>query len=151
MRTLIKIDLLGGTSLILPLNQFSDQVILLQTSNISLSNRFQLGSQTPELNEQCVENKFDIYNCLLEKMEVKFAAVSIHDGYRVSVDQECPAELKQAFPREVGFGIFQNYYFAVHQDGILTRKCDLMVGVYRNISGLISHNSKLPYKINIDD
>uniref|UniRef100_A0AC35FWT7 Ricin B-type lectin domain-containing protein n=1 Tax=Panagrolaimus sp. PS1159 TaxID=55785 RepID=A0AC35FWT7_9BILA len=139
MRTLIEIDFLGGASFILPLNQFSDQIILWNTSKISISNRFQLGSQTPELHEQCVENKTDSYNCLLEKMEIKLSEISIHEGYRISVDQEAANETNKVFSRKIGN--FQNYYFAVNKNGILTKTCNLVVGLYRNLSGLISHNT----------
>jgi hypothetical protein len=139
MRTLIEIDFLGGASFILPLNQFSDQIILWNTSKISISNRFQLGSQTPELHEQCVENKTDSYNSLLEKMEIKLSEISIHEGYRISVDQEAANETIKVFSRKIGN--FQNYYFAVNKNGILTKTCNLDVGLYRNLSGLISHNT----------
>uniref|UniRef100_A0AC34FAX8 Vitellogenin n=1 Tax=Panagrolaimus sp. ES5 TaxID=591445 RepID=A0AC34FAX8_9BILA len=121
MRTLIQIDMLGGATLILPLNQFSDQIILWDTSKISISNSFQLGSQTPELHEQSVENKIDSYNCLLEKMEIKLSEISIHEGYRVSVDQEAAPEITNIFSRNVGHENLQNYYFAVNEKGILTK------------------------------
>lgn len=136
------IELHDGASLILPLNQFSDQVICLKTSRVDISNHFQLGSQTPELAEQSVDNKIADYDCLLDKMTVSFLSVSIHDGYRVSVDDGCDSKLQETFSSSVGREIFQNYYFAVQENGVLTRKYDLNVAVYRNLSGLISHNGK---------
>uniref|UniRef100_A0A7E4V788 Bactericidal permeability-increasing protein n=1 Tax=Panagrellus redivivus TaxID=6233 RepID=A0A7E4V788_PANRE len=142
-RVFVDINFPGGVSLVLPLNQFSEQIILFDMATLKVSNKFQLASLTPEFNEQCVELNMneDKYDCLLENMSVVCGGCLIHEGYRVSVDGPPKDFVSDVFLKHIGQGNFQNYYFAVMEKAILSRRYDLKIGVYRNLSALISHSA----------
>lgn len=54
-RCLLKVDMKTPLTLILPLNQFCDKVICLESNSIQISNTFLLGSQIPELAEHAID------------------------------------------------------------------------------------------------
>ncbi|VDN87994.1 unnamed protein product [Brugia pahangi] len=72
--------------IVLPLNQLSNQVLLCETANIRINNRFQLSSLIPKFQDFEITNAFDDddHDCCIDWMSVVCTETSLYEGVRVS-------------------------------------------------------------------
>ncbi|KAI6183494.1 hypothetical protein M3Y97_00495100 [Aphelenchoides bicaudatus] len=146
-RCKVTVDLETPLTLILPLNQFCDEVICLEASSIKVTNGFLLASQIPALAEHAIEVlklEGDDYDCLMESMQVVCADVCIRTGLRHSTSHsklKTTVELDdQRKKRRIGESAFENFWFELNEENVLNREFPLTIDVYRNLSAFISHN-----------
>ncbi|KAI6181931.1 hypothetical protein M3Y98_00882500 [Aphelenchoides besseyi] len=148
-RCLLNVNLNFPITLILPLNQHSDQVICLEADSLKIDNEFRLGSQLPELEENAIEwakIEGDDYDCLVEKMRVECAEIRIGSARRKSpLPTRRAARAKsltamEPSRRQIGRSAFENFHFEIDEENVLNRQFQLNIGVYRNLSSFISHN-----------
>uniref|UniRef100_A0A1I7VNQ7 Ricin B-type lectin domain-containing protein n=1 Tax=Loa loa TaxID=7209 RepID=A0A1I7VNQ7_LOALO len=71
--------------IVLPLNQLSNQVLLCETANIRISNRFQLSSLIPKFQDFEIANIFDDddHDCCIDWMSVVCTETSLCEGVRI--------------------------------------------------------------------
>ncbi|VDK72688.1 unnamed protein product [Litomosoides sigmodontis] len=72
--------------IVLPLNQLSNHVILCETTNVHISNRFQLSSLISKFLDFEVGNVFDDddYDCCIDWLSVVCTETSVYEGMRIS-------------------------------------------------------------------
>uniref|UniRef100_A0A1I7SPF7 Reverse transcriptase domain-containing protein n=1 Tax=Bursaphelenchus xylophilus TaxID=6326 RepID=A0A1I7SPF7_BURXY len=140
-RCKLTVDLASPTQLVLPLNQFSDDLILLEMDSVRIKNEFLLGSQTKELEEHAIETLHgdDDYDCLLDKMSLICEKLRVFAGKRLDAFTNRPVEKKH---RRIGQEVFEDFCLEIQDENILNRPFDLNIEVFKNLSSFISHNCK---------
>uniref|UniRef100_A0A0N5BPS6 Ricin B-type lectin domain-containing protein n=1 Tax=Strongyloides papillosus TaxID=174720 RepID=A0A0N5BPS6_STREA len=132
-RILLKINADCETFTILPLNQFSTECIILESTNLSLSNRFQLASETTFYDENVIEKNAmqDGTDCLLDNMEILLSNLKIYKGRRIT---------NESRKNCVSIISFNESEIGVLSKSILNKDYDLRVLFSRNLSNFISRN-----------
>ncbi|CEF67616.1 Vacuolar protein sorting-associated protein 13D [Strongyloides ratti] len=120
-------------NIILPLNQYSTQCMILQSTSLLLSNKFELASKTNFYDEYVIEKNAmqDGADCLLDNMEILLQNLKIYEGRRVPKNSN-----KTCLP----LFFFKESEIEVLSKSILGKDYDLRVLFSRNLSNFISRN-----------
>lgn len=121
------------TNIILPLNQFSTQCIILQSTSLLLSNKFQLASTTNFYDEYVIEKNVmqDGTDCLLDNTEILLSNLKIYEGCRV---------LKNSKKSCLSTITLKESEIEILSKSILDKDYNLRVLFSRNLSNFISRN-----------
>ncbi|CAJ0586859.1 unnamed protein product, partial [Mesorhabditis spiculigera] len=138
-RVKLDIDIQSNTSLILPQNQLSDEVMVLTSTGIRILNNFKRMSALFEIfknNGIIPENEEDIGNtdCLFDCLNANLADVELKEGKRI--ESLFRREEKNASP--LGRDVFENFEFVVSNHSVFNKHFDLVTDVYRNLEGHLS-------------
>ncbi|KAI6230473.1 Ricin B-type lectin domain-containing protein [Aphelenchoides fujianensis] len=149
-RCLLNVELDAPLVLLLPLHGLSEDAICFEFAGLRVRNAFRLASQVPELEANAIEAarlEGDDYDCLLEAMRVEAAEARVHSARRRSPDRHTPRSPRPQRSggtseggRKVGERAFENFFFVLREENILSREFPLGIDVYRNLSSFISHN-----------
>uniref|UniRef100_A0AAF5PWJ8 Ricin B-type lectin domain-containing protein n=2 Tax=Wuchereria bancrofti TaxID=6293 RepID=A0AAF5PWJ8_WUCBA len=125
--------------IVLPLNQLSNQVLLYETASIRISNRFQLSSLIPKFQDFEITNVFDDddHDCCIDWMSVVCTETSLYEGVRVSNTKAGVREIP-GYER-VCCDMFQHFHFLSSRKSVLSRPCDLLIDIFRNLDIFVSH------------
>lgn len=140
-RILLDVDIPCSSCLILPLNQFSDQVIVGEMSRIRITNQFKFAESISDLGQHCIENQYgnddDKFDCLLDWTTIQCSDLALYEGDRIA-NTSAPLAEVSGFKR-VCQNIFDGYHFLCSRTNVLSRLYDLHVDVFRNLDGAFSH------------
>ncbi|VDO43568.1 unnamed protein product, partial [Haemonchus placei] len=148
------------TSVVFPLNQCSDQLLVLESEGVRLSNKFKrMSEMESEFQKNCIETDFGYdpsVDCLLDCLNVMLPEVSIYEGKRFMMANRKEDKTSRSLGREA----FESFEIIMALDSVFSRRFDLSVDVFRNLDGILSHNapdlsvvasiSKLTWRITSD-
>uniref|UniRef100_A0A915Q7J7 Vacuolar protein sorting-associated protein 13 VPS13 adaptor binding domain-containing protein n=1 Tax=Setaria digitata TaxID=48799 RepID=A0A915Q7J7_9BILA len=125
--------------IILPLNQLSNQVILGETAQIRITNRFQLSSLISKFQDFGIANNFDDddHDCCMDWISVVCDETAFYEGIRLPNNKATIRDVP-GYER-VCSNAFQHFYFLTSRKNVLSKRCNLLIDIFRNLDISVSH------------
>ncbi|CAG9534944.1 unnamed protein product [Cercopithifilaria johnstoni] len=126
-------------TIVLPLNQLSNQVILCETTNVRISNQFQLSSLISKFQDFEIGNTFDDddHDCCIDWMSVVCTEASIYEGVRISNAKAVIREIPDY--ERVCCDMFEHFHFLSSRKSVLSKPYNLLLDIFRNLDIFVSH------------
>ncbi|KAK6738708.1 hypothetical protein RB195_020676 [Necator americanus] len=137
----LDVDVKCPTSIVLPLNQCSDQLLVLESNGLRLHNAFKPMSHVDDVfQKNCVDKDYGYdasVDCLLDCLKVVLTELRAYEGRRVVT----PPRKDDTTVRIIGRGAFDSFAMVSSMESVFSRRFDLFVDVFRNLDGIRSHNA----------
>ncbi|WKX95651.1 hypothetical protein Q1695_012255 [Nippostrongylus brasiliensis] len=156
-RVSLDVDVRCPTSVVLPLNQCSDQLVVLEADGLQIRNSFQRMSKMESVFEKnCIENNFGYdtsVDCLLDCMTTVLQNIRMYEGRRLAVHGGNRKDDNTA--RAMGRKPFESFEVVMAQESVFSRRFDLSVDVMRNLDSspdlcVVASISKLTWRVTSD-
>uniref|UniRef100_A0A915ASC0 Vacuolar protein sorting-associated protein 13D n=5 Tax=Parascaris univalens TaxID=6257 RepID=A0A915ASC0_PARUN len=140
-RVQLDVDVRCASTIILPLNQLSNQAIICETAALHISNEFKFANSILLFEEHSIENQYGIdddkFSCLMDWITVRCSQIAFYESVRVS-NAAASAPPVEGFKR-ICEDIFATFHFMRANVNVLSRFYDLTVNAFRNLDGCFSH------------
>ncbi|RCN30341.1 hypothetical protein ANCCAN_23890 [Ancylostoma caninum] len=137
----LDVDVKCPTTIVLPLNQCSDQLLVLESDGVRLNNEFKPMSSVEDVfQKNCIDNDYGYdtsVDCLLDCLKVVLLELRAYEGRRLAT----PLKKDDKTIRAVSRGAFDSTEMVTSLESVFNRRFDLSVDVFRNLDGVRSHNA----------
>ncbi|CAI4229925.1 unnamed protein product [Auanema sp. JU1783] len=141
-KVLLDLSILSPTTIILPLNQCSDQVLILESTGLRFTNSFKKLSSIEHIfmnNFIETDHGFDKeVDCTLDCGNVIMKNVCAFEGRRFGSNHK---KFDTRHARLVGRHFFIKNEFWASKKNIFSKAFDFVFDVFRNLDGVFSHNA----------
>ncbi|KIH60557.1 hypothetical protein ANCDUO_09192, partial [Ancylostoma duodenale] len=137
----LDVDVKCPTTIVLPLNQCSHELLVLESDGLRLNNEFKPMSSVEDVfQKNCIDNDYGYdtsVDCLLDCLKVVLVELRAYEGRRLPT----PLKKDDKTIRVVGRGAFDSTEMVTSLESVFNRRFDLSVDVFRNLDGIRSHNA----------
>ncbi|EYC35202.1 hypothetical protein Y032_1116g3628, partial [Ancylostoma ceylanicum] len=137
----LDVDVKCPTTIVLPLNQCSDQLLVLESDGLHLKNEFKPMSSVEDVfQKNCIDNDYGYdtsVDCLLDCLKAVLVQLRAYEGRRLAA----PLKKDDKTIRAIGHGAFDSTEMVTSLESVFNRRFDLSVDVFRNLDGVRSHNA----------
>ncbi|CAD6197787.1 unnamed protein product [Caenorhabditis auriculariae] len=152
-RVLLDVDVACTTTIVMPMNQTSDDAILWQSDGLRVTNKFRrLSDLRAEIfDKYSIETNYgydENIDCLLDYVDFVLTNMQAFEAKRlpsivVTAAQRKKSQSEKVAWRTVGADAFSTFFFAVCPQNIFSKRFDLVTKFLRNLDSAQSHNVPL--------